>query len=100
MASVKAVSSQLERLEYVLEMIVLGVVMVLGLGRNYILIPRKRKPEYLGARFPNACSLVSDGIDGETGRGEQANTAQTLTLGELGAEPSGYYTADPIFLCA
>lgn len=99
MASMKAISSHLERLEYVLEMIVLGVVMVLGLGRNYILIPRKRKPEYLGARFPNACSLVSDGID-DTGGGEQANTAQTLTLGELGAEPSGYYTADPIFLCA
>lgn len=43
--------------------------MVLGLGRNYILIPRKRKPRVFKARFPNACGLVSDGIDGEAGRG-------------------------------
>lgn len=64
MAGMKDISSQLERVEYVLEMIVLGVVMVLGLGRNYILILRKCEPEYLGAKFHNACNLVSDGIDG------------------------------------
>ena len=38
MASVKDVSSQLERFEYVLEMIVLGVVMVLGLGETISLL--------------------------------------------------------------
>lgn len=44
-----------------------------------VLILRKCKPKYLGAKFHNVCNLVSDVIDGWVNRGEHADTAEILT---------------------